>query len=75
MSIIDCPINKIYKIKKIHTKGVLKQRLMSFGIFEGEDIIHLAHSIFHNTYKIQILNTQIALRREEAKSIEVHKIA
>ena len=34
-TIIDVEKNKKYVVKKLHTSGVLRQRLPSFGIVKG----------------------------------------
>lgn len=72
MRITEAELNKTYVIKKIHTTGALKQRLMSFGVLQGVDILYLNSTNFKNTYKIQIGDTCIALRSEEANSIEIY---
>jgi ferrous iron transport protein A len=71
MSIVDCKINQTYKIKKLHTAGALRQRLISFGILKGVEIKYLAHTNLKGTYEIQVGKMNIALRKEEASKIEV----
>jgi ferrous iron transport protein A len=71
MTIIDCTINKTYIIKKLHTTGALRQRLISFGILKGVEIKYLASTNLKGTYEIQAGKMTIALRKEEASKIEV----
>ena len=70
-TIIDCSINKSYLIKKLHTTGALRQRLISFGILKGVEIKYLSSTNLHATYEIQVGKMIIALRKEEAMKIEV----
>jgi ferrous iron transport protein A len=71
MTIIDCKINKSYVVKKLHTIGALRQRLISFGILKGVEIKYLAHTNLKSTYEIQVGKMNIALRKIEAEKIEV----
>lgn len=70
-TIADCVINKTYLIKKLHTTGALRQRLISFGILKGIEIKYLSSTNLHATYEIQVGKMIIALRKEEALKIEV----
>jgi len=70
-TIIDCEINKQYVIKKLHTTGALRQRLISFGLIKGTNIKYLISTRLKNTYGIQVGKMNIALRKDEANKIEV----
>ena len=70
-TIIDCEKNKEYKIKKLHTSGALRQRLISFGLIKGCDIKYLKSTGMNNTYEIRVGKMSIALRVDEANKIEV----
>ena len=72
-TIIDCQINKTCIVKKLHAKGALRQRLISFGILKGVKIKYLASTKLKGTYEIQAGKMNIALRKEEAKKIEVEE--
>ena len=72
-TIIDCDINKRYLVKKLHTTGALRQRLISFGILKGTQIKYLASTNMNATYEIQVGKMTIALRKEEAVKIEVEE--
>ena len=71
--IIDCVRNKSYIIKKLHTTGALRQRLVSFGILKGVGIKYLASTNLNATYEIRVGKMNIALRKEEAEKIEVEE--
>jgi len=70
-TIVDCLLNKSYIVKKLHTTGALRQRLISFGILKGVQIKYLSSTNLHATYEIQVGKMSIALRKEEAMKIEV----
>ena len=72
-TIVDCVINKTYLIKKLHTVGALRHRLISFGILKGTQIKYLASTKMNATYEIQVGKMIIALRKEEAQKIEVEE--
>jgi len=71
--IIDCVRNKSYIIKKLHTTGALRQRLVSFGILKGVEIKYLSSTNLNATYEIKVGKMNIALRQEEARKIEVEE--
>lgn len=66
-------LNKKQKaaVKKINCKNDLKQRLYSFGIVRDAEIEVEAISFAKNTMEINVENTSIAIRIEEAKTVEV----
>lgn len=71
MNLSDLKINQNAKVKKIDCNNELKQRFYSFGIIKGADIFIQNISLARNTIEIVVEDTSIALRVEEAKSIEV----
>jgi len=71
MSIIDAEIDKEYMVKRLHTQGALRQRLISFGILKGAKIKYLNHTALKKTMEIRVGKMNIALREEEAAKIEV----
>jgi len=60
-------------VKKIHAKTDLKQRLISFGVIKEAKIKLLAVAPKKSTIEIEVEKMKIALRREEAKLIEVER--
>jgi len=73
-TIADVEKNIKYVVKKLHTTGVLRQRLIAFGIVKGAKIELLNHTNLKGTYEVKVGKMTIALRKEEAKNIEVEKI-
>ena len=66
-----CTKGGIATVAKINASGALKQRLISFGLMKGAQIMMLECGLTKSTYEIKIGNVNIALRREEAELIEV----
>jgi len=58
-------------IRKISADQDLKNRLLSFGVLRGSNILVSECAPAKKTIKILVNNTMLALRLEEAKSIEV----
>ncbi len=73
MNLSQCEKECEVKVIKLHAKGALKDRLISFGLMKGADIKVLAHAPAKSTIEIIIARTRLALRREEAELIEVAK--
>lgn len=61
-------------IVRIHADKALKERLHSFGIMRGEELVVRGCSLAKQTIEIEVGGTLIALRAEEAEKIEVEKI-
>ncbi|WP_394908484.1 FeoA family protein [uncultured Helicobacter sp.] len=72
MTLYDCPKNQPHKVLAIHTKDdALRNRLIAMGICH-DSTITLCHSTLAKATLCVLANdTQIALRAEEAKEIEV----
>ena len=61
-------------VSRIEADGELKQRLFSLGLRKGSNIQIKATSIGKSTMEVEVGTTLLALRYEEAKSIEVKKV-
>ena len=73
MNLLDMSIGESATIKKIHATPELKRRLISFGIIKGAEVELLATAPAKSTVEIRVGKMKIALRKEEAKTIEVEK--
>ncbi len=58
-------------VKKVDANAELKQRLASFGLIKGANVKVIDCSIGKSTIEIMVDSTLLALRKEEAKNIEV----
>ena len=74
MKLSDLPINKNANITKVECSDDLKQRFYSFGIIKGATVFVEAISLAKNTMEINIEDTSIGIRVQEAKTIEVEMI-
>ena len=73
MNLLDLDIADKAVVKKIHASPELKRRLISFGVIKGADIELLATAPAKSTVEIRVGKMKIALRKAEAKTIEVEK--
>ena len=71
MDLSQVPKNTKVKIVVISAQTTLKKRLASLGVSIGKEVEVLETTIQKNTIKIGIGLGSIALRLDEAKSIEV----
>ena len=62
------------QIIRIDAPKALKERLNSFGVMRGEEVLVKGCSLAKQTMEIEVGSTLIALRREEAQKIEIEKI-
>ncbi len=62
------------RIIKINADKALKDRLTSFGVMRGEELLVKGCSLAKQTMEIKVGSTLIAVRADEAEKIEVNKI-
>lgn len=74
MNLLECRQNDILEVVKLNTQGELRQRLLSFGVLKGATISLLGYSPTKSTVEIKVGAMNIALRKDEAKAIEVKQI-
>ena len=74
MKLSEIPLNKNAKIIKVECSDDLKQRFYSFGIIKGATVFVETVSLAKNTMEINVEDTSIGIRVEEAKTIEVEMI-
>ncbi len=72
--ISDLKIDEEAIVTKIFAKEPVKGRLLSMGIVKGAKVKVIAHTLARQTWDILSNNTKVALRDEEASSIEVKGI-
>ena len=74
MNLIDLQKGNRATIVKIHADKALKDRLSSFGVMRGEELLIKGCSLAKQTMEIEVGSTLIALRKDEAQKIEVEQI-
>ncbi|SFV69093.1 Ferrous iron transport protein A, putative [hydrothermal vent metagenome] len=62
------------QIIKIHADKALKDRLNSFGVMRGEELLVKGCSLAKQTMEIEVGATLIALRKNEAEKIEIKQL-
>lgn len=62
------------EIVKVHADKALRDRLTSFGVMRGEELLIKGCSLARQTMEIEVGSTLIAVRADEAKKIEVEQI-
>ncbi|WP_417333809.1 FeoA family protein [Halarcobacter sp.] len=67
--------NECAKIISISCADKLKARLNSFGITRNSEVLVIEQTLSKNTIEIKVNNTKIALRKSEARYIEVEKLS
>jgi len=71
MKLSNIPLEMKAIIKKIECNNELKQRFYSFGIIKGATIFIENISFSKNTIEINVDDTSIGIRVEEADTINV----
>ena len=73
MKLSELKKGEIGIVKKVNAKEPLKSRLLSFEITKNQKIKVLEYTLAKNTFEVEVNNTKVALREEEAEQIEVIK--
>lgn len=74
MNLTDLSKGNKAEILNISADKALKDRLNSFGVMRGEELLIKGCSLAKQTIEIEVGSTLIALRKDEAAKIEVKKI-
>ncbi len=70
-SLTDANVGEIVKVRKNTAQDSLKERLLALGITNGADIEILRKGPKNNLTVYKIRGAMIALRKEEARLIEI----
>ena len=73
MKLSELKKGEIGIVKKVNAQEPLKSRLLSFEITKNQKIKVLEYTLAKNTFEVEVNNTKVALREEEASQIEVIK--
>ena len=74
MTLDQLSINETATITKINCDRILKNRFYSLGVVKSSQLTVKEKTLTNSTVEIEINNSKIALRMNEASKIEVHKI-
>lgn len=75
MCLLNMKIGEVLSVDAINVNTVLKQRLCAMGLTRDAHICIKHFGCFKSTVQIKINRSLIALRKEEARLIEVHPVA
>ncbi len=74
MTLAELGIRQKGVIVSINTSPDFKKKLMELGLFPGQVVEIIQDAPFGGPLKVKVKDYCLALRREEAKGIEVKKI-
>lgn len=74
MCLLEMEVGQKACIDCLHVSSELKNRLNALGFIRDNDICIKKFGLFKSTVQIMINRSLIALRKEEARLIEVHLI-
>ncbi len=74
MCLLQMQVGDRVAVDSIDVSGDLKQRLNAMGLMRNSQVCIKNYGWFKSTVQIMINRTLIALRKEEAALIQVHKI-
>jgi Fe2+ transport system protein FeoA len=67
----ELPAGSKAKVVNVHGEGVISKRLMEMGVIPGTEIRVIKSAPFGDPIQIRVLGSSLALRRNEAASIEI----
>ncbi|MBU0721654.1 ferrous iron transport protein A [bacterium] len=74
MCLLEIKAGEMVSIDSINVSKELRRRFHSLGLMKDTPICIKQFGLFKSTVQIMVYRSLIALRRDEAKLIEVHKI-
>lgn len=74
MCLLEMKVGEMVSIDALNVNQELKKRLNSLGLIRNNALRVTNFGLFKSTVQIMINQSLIALRKEEARLIEVHKI-
>lgn len=75
MCLLQLKEGEFASVDAINVDGLLKQRLRAMGLTTDARICVRHFGWFKSTVQVMINRSLIALRKEEAEKIEVHRVA
>ena len=67
----ELPAGSKAKVVNVHGKGAVSKRLMEMGVIPGTEIRVIKSAPFGDPIQVRILGYSLALRKNEAASIEI----
>ena len=67
----DVKIGKTATVKKIHSEGALKRRIMDMGITKGVEICIRKVAPFGDPIEVTVRGYELSIRKADAEMIEI----
>jgi Fe2+ transport system protein FeoA len=67
----ELPVGSIAKVVSVHGKSAVSKRLMEMGVIPGTEIKVIKSAPFGDPIQVRVLGYSLALRKNEAASIEI----
>lgn len=67
----DAKIGKVVTVRKIHSEGALKRRIMDMGITKGVEICIRKVAPFGDPIELTVRGYQLSIRKADAEMIEI----
>ena len=67
----DVKIGKTATVKKIHSEGALRRRIMDMGITKGVEICVRKVAPFGDPLELTVRGYQLSIRKADAEMIEI----
>lgn len=67
----ELPAGSAAKVKAVHGQTIVSRRLMEMGVIPGAEIQVVKSAPFGDPIQIRVLGYSLALRKNEAASIEI----
>lgn len=74
MCLLDIKAGEMVSVDSMNVSEELKRRLNSFGVMKNAQICVKQFGLFKSTVQVMVYRSLIAIRKDEARLIEVHKI-
>ena len=71
MELSNLKIGKVAIILKLDNDKIIREKLMKLGLIKGAKIVVVRKTIFGGPIQIKVRNFYLAIRKSEAKKIEV----
>ena len=67
----ELPAGSSAKVKAVHGQSVISKRLMEMGVIPGTEVRVVKSAPFGDPIQIRVLGYSMALRKNEAATIEI----
>ena len=72
-TIKDLKIGESGKVKKLHSEGPLKRRIMDMGITKGVEIYVRKVAPLGDPIELNLRGYELSIRKEDAEKIEIYE--